>query len=89
MTEKIELPGLSDYDAEIEKVYEELETLQREERQLSNAEELEELEGEIRRLTDRLGGLLLGKKNPRVIGFSGGGSGRTRTGEKHSQAAEE
>lgn len=62
MTQKIELADASDYELEIQKVYEQLETLQQEIRIVSNAEELEELEREIQQLTDRLGGLLLGQK---------------------------
>jgi len=62
VTQRIELADISDYALEIEKVYEQLELLQQEARIVSNAEELEELEREIRQLTDRLGSLLLGKK---------------------------
>lgn len=62
MTPKIEMTNSSDYEVEIEKVYEEIMALNQETRIVTNAEELEELEREIRRLTDRLGSLLLGKK---------------------------
>jgi hypothetical protein len=62
VTQRIELTAVSDYELEIEKVYEQLELLQQEVRLVSNAEELEELEQDIRQLTDRLGSLLLGKK---------------------------
>ena len=62
MTQKIELSAVSDYELEIEKVYEQLERLQGEVRIVSDGEGLEELEQEIRRLTDRLGSLLLGAK---------------------------
>ena len=62
MTRRIELTDVSEYELEIQRVYEQLESLQQEERIVTNAEELEELEQEIRRLTDRLGSLLLGEK---------------------------
>ncbi len=62
MTQRIELTDMSDYEMEIQKVYEQIELLLQETRIVSNAEELEELERDIRQLTDRLGSLLLGKK---------------------------
>ena len=62
MTQKIEMSDISEYELAMEKVYEQLAALQQEERVVTNAEELEELEQEIRRQTDRLGSLLLGKK---------------------------
>ncbi len=62
MTQKIELSNNSDYELEIQKVYEQLELLQQEARIVNNAEEMEELERDIRQLTDQLGALLLGKK---------------------------
>ncbi len=62
MTQKIELSNNSDYELEIQKVYEQLEMLQQEARIVNNAEEMEELERDIRQLTDQLGALLLGKK---------------------------
>lgn len=60
--QKIELINVSDYELEIQKVYEQLEFLQREVRIVTDAEELDELERDIRRLTDQLGSLLLGEK---------------------------
>ncbi|MCP4932800.1 MAG: hypothetical protein GY927_01040 [bacterium] len=72
MTEKIELSDVSDYELEIEKVYEQLERLQREERIVSDSEGLEKLEQGIRRLTDRLGSLLLGKKIQEALDSSEG-----------------
>jgi hypothetical protein len=62
MTKKIELTDVSDYELEIEKVYEQLAQLQQEVRIVTNAEELEELERDVRQLTDQLGSLLLGQK---------------------------
>ena len=62
MTPNIELTDISEYELEIQKIYEQLAWLQQEDRIVTNAEELEELEREIRRLTDQLGSLLLGKK---------------------------
>ncbi len=62
MTQRIELSTQSDYELEIQKVYEQLELLQQEARIVNNAEEMEELERDIRQLTDQFGALLLGKK---------------------------
>ncbi len=63
MTQKIELTDSSDYELEIQKAYEQLASLEQENRIVTNAEELDELERDIRRLTDQLGSLLLGKKS--------------------------
>ena len=63
MTQKIELTDSRDYELEIQKAYEQLASLEQENRIVTNAEELEELERDIRRLTDQLGSLLLGKKS--------------------------
>ncbi len=63
MTQKIELIDSSDYELEIQKAYEQLASLEQENRLVTNAEELEELERDIRRQTDQLGSLLLGKKS--------------------------
>jgi hypothetical protein len=89
MTQKIELTDISEYDLELQKVYEQLAWLQQEERIVTNAKELEELEREIRRLTDQLGSLLLGKKNSGLYGFTGRGGSRARTGEEYPQTAQE
>jgi len=62
VTQRLELSNISDYELEIQKVYEQIELLQQDIRFINSAEELEELEQEIRQLTDRLGSLLLGKK---------------------------
>ena len=48
MTRRIELADVSEYELEIQRVYEQLESLQQEERIVTNAEELEELEQEMR-----------------------------------------
>jgi predicted nucleic acid-binding Zn-ribbon protein len=63
VTQKIELTDSRDYELEIQKAYEQLASLEQENRIVTNAEELEELERDIRRLTDQLGSLLLGKKS--------------------------
>jgi len=66
VTQKIELTDSSDYELEIQKAYEQLASLEQENRIVTNAEELDEVERDIRRLTDQLGSLLLGKK-PRSL----------------------
>ena len=89
MTQRLELRDISDYELEIQKVYEELELLQQEPRSVSNAEELEGLEQEIRQLTNRLGSLLLGKKNSGVFGCTTRRGGGNRPGEEYPPKVQE
>lgn len=67
MTPKIEMTAASDYDGAIDKVYEQLVELQQAVRRVTNAEDLEELEREIRQQTNRLGSLLLGQKTQAAL----------------------